>query len=253
MIFYDTHAHLNDRAFSSVLEEVLERARASGVARINVVGWDAPSSREAVRLSERYPDLLRAVVGIHPNYSSGWQDSWLREIEELIGEPGVVAVGEIGLDLYREYSPLLDQEKAVRAQMGLAIERGIPVVLHIRKAFNRIIPILEEMNPQRVIMHAFSGGLNEALWAAERGYLLSVTGVIVRGSKRLKSVIKKLGAACLVAETDCPFISDEPAMLKPIVEKVASVLEAPAETVASELWENSMRFFGGLTGIPPEP
>lgn len=256
VIFYDTHAHLNDRAFSRDLEEVLDRARAAGVARINVVGWDPVSSRDAVRLSERYPDLIRAIVGIHPNYSSGWQDSWLREIEELLGEPGVVAVGEIGLDLHREYSSLLDQEKGLRAQLGLAIERGLPVVLHIRKAFDRVIPILEEMKPARALLHAFSGGLDEAFWAAERGYLLSVTGVIILGSKRLKAVIKELGAAHLVAETDCPYISpargqrNEPANVGLVVGRIAGILGIQLEPVADALWENSEGFFGGLTAPP---
>jgi len=249
MMFYDTHAHLNDPSFSGDLEEVLDRARAAGVARINVVGWDTASSREAVRLSERYPDLLAAIVGIHPNYSSGWQDSWLREIEELLGEPGVVAIGETGLDLYREHASPADQEKGFRAQLGLAVERGVPVVLHVRKAFDRVIPIIEEMNPPRALMHAFSGGLDEARWSTERGYPLSVTAVIILGSKRLKSVIQKTGTTHLVAETDCPYISptrgerNEPSAVRLVVERIAGIIGMPAEAVASALWENSVRFF----------
>lgn len=250
MKLYDTHAHLNDPAFQGDLEKVLDTARAAGVARINVVGWDTASSREAVSLSERYPDLLGAIVGIHPNYSSGWQDSWLREIEDLLGEPGVVAIGETGLDLYREHASPPDQEKGFRAQLGLAIEKGVPVILHIRKAFDRVIPILEETSPSRALLHAFSGGITEAIWATERGYPLSVTGVIILGSKRLKSVIQNTGTAHLVAETDCPYISptrgerNEPAAVRLVVERIAGLLEMPLETVASALWQNSTDFFG---------
>ncbi len=250
MIFYDTHAHLNDPAFAPDLDAVLDRARTSGVARINLVGWDIPSSAEAIRLSEKYPDILRAIVGIHPNYSSGWQDSWLGEIEGLIDNPLVVAIGEIGMDTHWDYTSLSDQERAFRAQLALANDRGLPVVLHIRKAFDRVLPILEEVSPKKVLFHAFSGGPEEARWATERGYLLSVTGVIILGSKRLKSAVREAGVSCLVAETDCPYLSpvrgqrNEPANVALVVERIAEVLEMPLDDTALAVWDNSLRFFG---------
>lgn len=254
MMFYDTHAHLNDPAFSGDLNEVLDRARAAGVARINLVGWDIPSSREAIRLSEKYSDILRATVGVHPNHSSGWQDSWLREIEDLVENPRVVAIGETGLDAHPDHASLADQESAFRAQVGLANEKGMPVVLHIRKAFGRVFPILEETRPPRALFHAFSGGQDEAIWAAEHNYPISVTGVIILGSKRLKSVIRNLGIARLVAETDCPYISpvrgqrNEPANVRLVVERIAEILEMRVEDAAVAIWENSVNFFARAQG-----
>lgn len=249
MRLYDTHAHLNDPAFYGDIEEVIERARGSGVARINVVGWDILSSREAIKLSEKYPDLLRAIVGIHPNYSAGWRDDWLSRLTELLDNPMVVAVGEIGMDTHWDYAPLSDQERAFRAQLALASERGLPVVLHIRKAFDRVLPVLEEIRPKKALFHAFSGGLDEALWATECGYPLSVTGVIILGSKRLMAVIQKIGVSHLVVETDSPYISpirgqrNEPAAVRLVVERVADILEMPFEDVERAIWENSLRFF----------
>ncbi len=249
-MLYDTHAHLNDPVFAGDLEVVLEKARAAGVARINIVGWDVSSSREAIRLSHERPDLLRAIVGIHPNYSGGWQDEWLYGLGELLDDPMVVAMGEIGMDTHWDYANLSDQGKAFRAQLALANDRGLPVVLHIRKAFDRVLPILEEMKPQKALFHAFSGGPEEARWATERGYLISVTGAIILGSKRLKSVIRSIGISSLVAETDCPYISpsrgqrNEPANVRLVVERVAEALEIPFEDAARAIWESSLGFFG---------
>ncbi|MGB9590174.1 MAG: TatD family hydrolase [candidate division WOR-3 bacterium] len=248
--FYDTHAHLNDPAFASDLDRVIDRAITAGVARINLVGWDVPSSREALRLSEKYPTLLRAIVGIHPNYSAGWQDHWLRDIEDLLDNPLTVAIGEIGMDTHWDYAPISDQEHGLRAQLALAKDKGLPVVLHIREAFDRVLPVLEQMKPHKALFHAFSGNISEARWAAERGYPISVTGVIILGSKRLRTAIRELGISSLVAETDCPYISptrghrNEPANVRLVVEKIADVLEMHIEDAARGVWENSLRFFG---------
>ncbi|MEO0180349.1 MAG: TatD family hydrolase [candidate division WOR-3 bacterium] len=249
MKLYDTHAHLNDPIFADDLNDVLKRARDAGVCMVNIVGWDIQSSRDAIRVSEKYPDILRAIVGFHPNYSAGWRDSWLSELEKLLENPLVVGIGEIGMDAYWSYASLSDQEKAFRSQLMLAKDKGLPVVLHIRKAFDRVLPILEEMRPQKALFHAFSGGTNEALWATERGYPISVTGVIVLGSKRLRSVVRRIGLSWLVAETDCPYISpirghrNEPANVRLVVEKISELLNTPVGYVAQVIWENSSRFF----------
>ncbi len=250
-MLYDTHAHLNDPRFEHDLGRVLERAREARVALINVVGWDIPSSRKAVQLAEAHPDTLRAVVGVHPVSAAEFDNHSLQELRRMTEHPLVVAVGEIGMDFHWDTTTPQQQEKAFRAQMELAKQAGLPVVLHIRKAWPRVWELLSAHGFPRGVMHSFSGNQANAKDAVEQGYLLSVPPVILRGSKKLKKAARAVGPEHLLIETDCPYMSpvkgqrNEPANLRAVLEKLAEILDMDRAELEEILWQNSKKAFEG--------
>jgi len=245
----DTHAHLHFPEFAGDLEAVLERARAAGVRCMVTIGTDVESSRAAVALAGREPDVW-AAVGIHPHAASLADEARLAEIERLAAAPRVVAIGETGLDFFRLLSPRDAQERAFRAQLALARRLRKPVLVHCRDAHEETLAILAEVPVGEAggIMHCFSGDAGEARRCLDLGLLISLAGPVTYPKARaLPEVAKVVPADRLVVETDCPFLPpqpyrgkrNEPAYLAVTAARVAELRAEPLEELASRMSENA--------------
>ena len=239
MDLVDTHAHLD--LLEEDVGEALERARLAGVTGVITIGINLQSSRRAVEISHRYPQV-HAVVGMHPHDASELDEAALRELRRLAGDPRVVGIGETGLDFYRNLSPRSDQERAFRSLLELARELNLPVVVHDREAHADTMRILADYAPfaGRLIMHCFSGDLGMARTCLDMEAYISVAGpVTFHNATRLQGIVREIPLDRMLLETDCPFLSPHPFRGKPnspqrlvlIAEKVAELKDMPVETL----------------------
>ncbi len=248
----DTHAHLNFPQFKVDLEQVLARAHAAGVGMILNVGSDEPSSNTAVALSEAYPQLW-AAVGVHPHAAAGVTSGYRSTLANLAANRRVLAIGEIGLDFYRDLSPRQIQEQIFREQLELAAELDKPVIIHSRSAHERTLQILREMAPLRAgVAHCFSGTPGDLANFLELGFYISIAGpVTYPRSHILRDLLKEIPADRLLLETDAPYLSplpyrgkrNEPAFIKATYERVALVLNTDLESLARLVQANVARLF----------
>jgi TatD DNase family protein len=270
MQWIDTHAHLDHAKYGGEQEAVIERAREAGVWPIVTVGADLASSRAAVALAEQYEGLY-ATVGVHPHEASSVDAGVMEALRELAGHPRVVAIGEIGLDYYYEFSPREAQRAAFEGQLALASEVDKPVVVHLRDkrgawgAYEGALEVLgvwvrSEGREGQVtglrapgVLHCFSGTLEIARSALELGFYLGVDGPVTYPNARgLQAIVAALPLERLVLETDCPYLApqarrgkrNEPGYLAWIGEKVAELQGVAVERVAQVTCENAVRLFG---------
>jgi TatD DNase family protein len=209
----DTHCHLD--VCEPPDADLLDRARTAGVNRIATVGMNRASIEFALGMARRQEDVF-AIVGRHPHEASGFGDSDLEEIELAAEDPGAVAIGETGLDYYRDRSPREDQRHAFEAQIDLAARLAMPLVIHTREAEEDTFALLRDRaDGVTVIMHCFSaaGRLDECV---ERGYLCSFAGnVTYPKATDLQAAARDLPQELLLLETDAPFLSPQPVRGKP--------------------------------------
>jgi len=253
MKLVDTHCHINDRAFEQDLEEVLERARKAGVGALVCVGYDVPSSQQAVELAERYEQVW-ATVGVHPHDAKTLEAEAEKKLKGLAKHPKVVAIGEIGLDFYRDLSPREVQAEAFKRQLELAAEADLPVVLHDREATEEVLKILEGFaGPVRGVAHCFSGDLEQAKRYVALGFWLGVDGpVTYKRNDELRATLAGIGLEHLVVETDSPYLApqakrgkrNEPSFLPYIVEKVAEICHCTYEEAAESTSRQAEQLFG---------
>lgn len=210
MTLVDTHCHLNDdRAFPDPGDAVAE-AVGAGVARMVCVGVDAESSRLALALADAHEEVY-AAVGWHPNHASAYVPASLRELEGLLSHPKCVAVGETGLDYFRDHASPGQQERAFRDQLALAAESGKPVVLHCREAYSDLLAVLEEEPRPPLVFHCFAGTEDDARRAVGMGGYLGVDGpVTYRSAAALRAVLAGVPRDRLLLETDAPWMAPEP-------------------------------------------
>ena len=248
---FDTHAHLHFPEFDADRAEMLARARQAGVTRMLTIGTEIPTSRAAVALAESEPDVW-ASVGVHPHDAAEADAGVLTEIERLAGGPGVVAVGEIGLDFFRNLSPREAQERVFRHCIGLARRVRKPVVVHCRDAHAEVLAILAEERVSEAggIMHCFSGDVAIARRCLDLGLLISLAGPVTYPNARaLPEVARFVPADRLVIETDCPFLPpqgyrgkrNEPAYLALTAARVAELRGEPLEDFARRASDNARR------------
>jgi len=246
---FDTHAHLHFPEFAGDLDAVLERARVAGVRRILTIGTDVPTSRAAAALAFREPNVW-AAVGIHPHEAADADEAALAEIERLAGGPRVVAIGETGLDFFRNLAPREAQERALRSQLALARRTRKPVLLHCRDAHEETLSILgaADVSEHGGIMHCFSGDVGIARRCLDLGLLVSLAGPVTYPKPgALPEVAKFVPADRLVVETDCPFLPpqpyrgkrNEPAYLAITAARVAELRGEPLADLAARMSENA--------------
>ena len=248
--------------FDEDREQVLKRSREAGLSRILNPGIDLPSSRAAIRLAEQNQDVF-AAVGVHPNESTSWDAEMYTELRALAEHPKVVAIGEIGLDFYRDRAPRALQEKVFRAQLELAAEADLPVIIHNREATEDILKVLEDWLEGREaenlasgerpgVLHSYSGDTPTAEKAIAMGFLIGFTGpVTFRNAPDLQRVAAELPLESLLVETDAPFLAphpkrgkrNEPANVRLIAEKLAELHGENLETVAQVTTANAQRLF----------
>lgn len=270
-MWVDTHAHLDMRRFDDDREAAIERARQAHVAAIVTVGIDLESCRRAVRLAAEH-DLVHAAVGLHPQCAGELDGAALATLRELARQPKVVAVGEIGLDYYRDVWPRGVQQRAFEAQLAWAGKLGKPVVIHDRDAHGEIVHTLEkwaaEMQDSPLagrlgVLHTFSGDLSMAEEVIGLGFYISISGpVTYQNEKRLPEIVRAVPLDRLMLETDCPFLPphplrgqrNEPAYVPLIAEKVAELRGIPASLLAEATTANARRLFGlDLADEPHRP
>ena len=246
----DSHCHLD--SCKPPDEELVGRARASGVRRIATVGMDDASIERAVASAHAHEEVV-AIVGRHPNSSEGFQPHDIEPIERAAADPRVRAIGETGLDYFRDYAPREDQWRAFEAQAELAGRLGLPLVIHTRAAEEDTFAVLrEQAGGVTVIMHCFSapGRLDECV---ERGWLCSFAGnVTYPKSTELQAAAREVPDDLLLVETDAPYLSPQPVRGKPnepanVVETAAFVAELRGvsyEELEATVERNAARVFG---------
>ncbi len=248
----DTHAHLQWASFDRDREKVVDRAQKADVKYIVNIGFDLDGSREAVKLAEKH-DGLYATVGIHPHNASQLNENILDELSKLSGNPKVVAIGEIGLDYYRNLSPKEAQRKAFKAQVLLAEKLELPVVIHNREAHAETLEMLLKFRGRITgVMHCFSGSKEMAEQYVKLGFYISFAGpVTFPNSNKLHEIVKWINLNKVLLETDSPWLApqdlrgkrNEPAFLPYIARRIATLKEIPTDKLAEVTTENAKEIF----------
>jgi len=255
---FDSHCHLQMPAFASDLPDVLERARQDGWEASVVIGMDVPSSRQAVELAFRYEGLY-ATVGMHPHDASRLDAEALAALRTLAKEPRVVAIGETGLDFYRNLSAPALQRKAFREQLALAAEVDLPVVIHARQAQEETFAILRDWSGGQPearkpfgVLHCFAGDAALAQAYIELGFMISIAGnVTYPNARKLQAAAASAPSESILVETDCPFLAPqsrrgrrcEPAHIRETVEFIAGLRGSSVDEVAGATAANARRLY----------
>lgn len=253
MILVDTHAHIDTEDFDSDRDQVYARAIESGVAAIINASFDMASSRRSVALAGRYRGVY-ALVGIHPHDAGGVPEDYLEELSLLARDPSVLALGEMGLDYYRDLSPREVQQRVFREQLALARELALPVVIHDRDAHGDVMEILRKDGvPERGgIMHCYSGSWDMARECMRMGFYISIAGpVTYPNSKRLKDIVARLPLERILTETDCPYLApqvhrgkrNEPSYVRYVAEEIARIREMDVNLFAAAAAANAAEIF----------
>ena len=253
MPLFDTHAHYDSRQFDADRDEVLAALPAAGVELVVDPGCDIPSSRAALDLARRFAHV-RAAVGVHPSDCDGVTDADFDELRRLCKEPGVVAVGEIGLDYYWKDNPPKEfQQSVFRRQIELAIELDLPIIVHDREAHGDCLTIIRDYPEARGVFHCFSGSAEMAEELLKRGWYLGFDGPITyKNARRAAEVVAVTPMDRIVIETDSPYLSPVPYRGKRndsrnltfIVEKLSEWKGVGYAEMERATWENGKRLYG---------
>lgn len=246
----DTHAHLQFPQYADRVEEYLQRARQAGVERVITIGVNGPDSARGVELAAGN-DMVYATVGLHPHDAkAGLAD--LDQIRQLVAQPKVVAVGECGLDFYRNLSPAAEQENMLRAQVELAAAHNLPLVFHVRDAYDHFWRVVSDYSEVRGVVHSFSGSQADLEQCLKRGLLVAINGIVTFTQDPAQlAVFREVPLASLVLETDCPFLTpaprrgqtNEPAEIKTIAAFLADLRQESYPELAAATSANARRLF----------
>ena len=251
MTLIDTHAHLYYDQMYNNLDTVLDEATENGVTKIICIGTDLNTSKQSVEIANKYESVY-AAVGIHPHDSKDVTKDYLKDLEALaLSSKKVVAVGEIGIDHYRNISPKEIQEKVMIEQMELAQSLSLPIIFHNRDADNDIIEILKQHSFSRAIAHCYSSDLSFAEQLIDLNVLLSFSGNVTFKNSINQSAIQNITLKDFVLETDCPFLApqpfrgkpNEPKYVKDIALFISDLLDIAFEEIAIQTTNNAESFF----------
>lgn len=254
LTLFDTHAHLNLDPFAGIVDEVVSRARDAGLVGIAVIGIDAESSRVACDLAAEYPGFLYAVIGIQPNSVAHASEQDWQTIEELAAFPGVRGIGETGLDCYWDETPIEAQAEYFDRHIGLALQTGLPMVIHMRDSGERIVEQLRRHAALPVgVMHSFSGDWMLAQDCLALGLSISFAGMVTfKNSQPLRDVARQVPEDRLLVETDSPYLSpeplrgrrpNEPARVEHTLRCLAKTRGVSPESLATVTTANAKRLF----------
>ena len=237
----DTHCHLADKRFDRDRQQVFDRALHAGVTHFVEIAYAPDLVPRAHELARTHPTLF-LCVGVHPSEAGRVLDSYLVTLRDHARHPRVVAIGETGLDFYRDHAPRADQERWFRAQLRLADELGLPVVIHQRSALEETLAILEEIRPAAGgVLHCFDDGPHAVERAARIGFKLGLGGCTTYGHAALDEAVRVASDDMLLLETDSPYLEpeprslrrNEPSLLTRVVPRIAELRGvAPAHVVA---------------------
>jgi len=252
-MLFDTHAHYYDPQFDNEIDEMIARARKSGVKYILTASCDVASSVENITLTQKY-DIFYAAVGVHPHNAADQNNSVLTAIAEFATYPKVVAIGEIGLDYYYDNSPRDVQKTWFAKQIALARKMKLPVIIHDRDAHEDTLSILKSENASDVggVLHCFTGSVEMARQVLDMGFMISIAGpVTFKNAKKLLEVVKYVPDDMLLIETDSQYLTPEPyrgqrnesAYVKLIAEKVAKIKGRSLEYIEETTTSNAKKLF----------
>jgi len=255
----DIGANLTHDSFDEDREEMMQRARDAGVTRMIVTGASDQGNIDAAALAEAHPGVLYATAGVHPHHAKDYDADSAELIRDLADKPSVVAVGECGLDYFRNFSPREDQLAAFRSQLEIAAETNLPVFLHQRDAHDDFVEVLEPALPgiSRAVAHCFTGEHESLREYLSMGLWIGVTGWICdeRRGQHLHDIVSIIPDDRLLIETDAPYLlprtltpkpdtrRNEPAYLSEVVRVVAEARGQSEEHIARITTENAVRFF----------
>jgi TatD DNase family protein len=251
MQLIDSHAHVHFPQFDDDREAVVDQARKAGLVAIVEIGTNLESSRAAVALAEQH-DFIYATVGVHPHDAKTVNQTALDELRALAHHPKVVAIGEIGLDYYRDLSPRPVQRQAFAHQLTLASELELPVVIHSRDAHDDVLAKLRDWDGVGV-MHTYAAGPERLDDVMAMGFFIGLSGPVTFSTAgRLREVAKRVPLDRLLVETDCPYLTpephrgrrNEPAYVRHVAEAIGCLRGVSLEKVAQVTTENVARLFG---------
>jgi TatD DNase family protein len=256
---FDTHCHFNLDAFENDLDDIISVSNEQGIDRFLVPGVDLVTSERSLSISKRYPGVVFSAVGIHPSYS---EQSNADEIEKIIttNKNAILAIGEIGLDYYRNYSPHEKQLSTLKDMLSLAHKYDLPVCLHNRDASEELLQMLstwyrkngDHLFPKGVF-HAYDGSKSISDWGVDHGYYFGIGGMLTyKKNEVLRNQVCEIGIDQIVLETDSPYLTptplrgerNYPGNLNIIVETLSRLLEIDKEVVTKKTDENANRLFG---------
>ena len=253
----DTHAHLDDPRFAGDAAEVIQRARDSQV-EIILMSTQLPGIEEVLQLAKRH--RLHCAAGVHPNAAAQADETLEARIRDVAHHEAMVAIGEIGLDYYRDHAPRAIQHQVLRRQLALAQELDLPVVLHNRQATPELMALLKGFPGIRGVFHCFLGDAQEAMQCLELGFYLGIGGPITFAkNEALRQTVRTLPLHRLVLETDSPYLTpvphrgrrNEPAFVRHVADALAALKELPVEQVAAQTTHNACALFGLPLISPP--
>lgn len=257
MQLVDTHVHLNFETFTSDLETVAQNWRSAGVVRL-VHSCVEPAEFDSIRaLADRFPELSFAV-GLHPLDVEKWTPTSAEQIQTMAqSDRRVVAIGEMGLDFFKADNQTL-QEEVFLAQLQIAYQLNLPVIIHCRDAAPRMAELLQAFWKQqgavRGVMHCWSGTPEETQWFLDLGFYISFSGIVTfKNATQVQASAQKVPSDRILIETDCPFLSpvpkrgerrNQPAYVQYVAEQVAKLRSVPLEVLADQTTQNACRLFG---------
>ncbi|MDD2523021.1 MAG: TatD family hydrolase [Anaerolineaceae bacterium] len=261
-MFFDSHAHLDFDAFDADREAVIQRAKDNGLLFIINIAIDLAGTRNSIGLAKDYPEYIFATAGIHPNYSADLVEAQFTDLEKLARAPEVVAIGEIGLDYYRDHATPQQQRVALEKQLDLARRLALPIVVHERASAHELVSILlgwhqnlpsnSRLKQNPGVMHAYSADQSFVEPLLDCGFCFGIGGpVTYKNATEKRALVSSLPLDKILLETDCPFMPpqkhrgqrNEPAFIPLIAQKIAEIKGLTLEDVGSQLTSNAMRVF----------
>jgi len=254
MIITDTHTHLYSEAFDEDREAMIQRAIDAGVSRFFVPAIDSEYTDAMVQLKADYQEYVQLMAGLHPTHVKQNYEKELQHVEDFLAGHNVVAIGEIGIDLYWDTSTLEQQKKAFVYQIKLAKAHKLPIVIHCREAFKEIFEILKQEQSKDLygIFHCFTGTLDQAKEAISYNMKLGIGGVVTFKNGKIDQFLNQIDIKHIVLETDAPYLAPKPYRGKrnesgyiiEVLHKVAQLYNLSPEVVAKVTTENSKEIFG---------
>jgi len=248
---FDSHAHYDQKRFDADRDQVISALAAAGVTRVMNAASDLPSSRDALALAEKYP-FFWCSVGIHPHEAEDAPADYLNQLKELVKNPRVRAIGEIGLDFHYDFSPRDVQHRVFEEQLILAKELDMPVIIHDREAHGETIELLTKYRPKGVV-HCFSGSAEMAKQVVQLGMYVGFTGTVTfKNARKPLEAVAAVPADRLLIETDCPYMAPEPlrgrrcdsSMLPYTAAAMAAVRGITPQQLVDLTAQNACRLFG---------
>lgn len=253
MNLIDTHSHIYTEEFKDDIDEVILRAKQVGVSKILLPNIDFDSISPMLKLADTYPNYCVPMMGLHPCYVGADYEKTLAHMKELFATREFCAVGEVGIDLHWDKTLIEEQKKAFAIQVQWSIDLNLPVVIHVRDAFDEVFEVLESFSCDtfKGVFHSFTGSLSQANKAIDMGFLLGINGIVSFKKSPLADVVSQLNVENLLLETDSPYLSPEPkrgrrnesANVYFIAQKIALLLNIDIEVLVEKTRINAQKLF----------